>query len=371
MVSKCSIRRIFFIILIGTLISGCISKAINTPIGSPAKTKTDNTETIYPTRTIIAKSLTPSITVSPTGMESLATETPMPRVPIVQLTYVSHPNNEESVVYAVDLYCYQPQTTCLGEPKLLFEWNDWISGIDWSPDGKKVAFSSGLYAGDLVIADWNGENAKQVTNGCEAADSPKWSPDGTKVAFIFSKGVNNCEYLGDAKIESYEPATGKETTLLPNALSPSRLEWLKDGKFAYISNSSNTERNETIYIVDTNGTIIKQLPKNTSDYTHLLGITFSPNDQQVAFVGDIWPKTGTETIDIYVTDIIEGNVVNLTNGSGTNLSPDWSPKNDWIAFDSDRTGNSEIYLIKPDGTGLMQITKNGESYTDSAWRVLP
>ena len=36
--------------------------------------------------------------------------------------------------------------------------------------------------------------------------------------------------------------------------------------------------------------------------------------------------------------------------------PDWSPKGDWIAFQGYKTGTFHIWLMKPDGTGVKQLT---------------
>lgn len=41
---------------------------------------------------------------------------------------------------------------------------------------------------------------------------------------------------------------------------------------------------------------------------------------------------------------------------------EWSPDGKWIAYISDESGEDEIYLIHPDGSGKIQLTKNAESY---------
>jgi Tol biopolymer transport system component len=38
---------------------------------------------------------------------------------------------------------------------------------------------------------------------------------------------------------------------------------------------------------------------------------------------------------------------------------DWSPTGEWIVFASDRGGNFEIWLIKPDGSGLHKLIGGG------------
>jgi TolB protein len=37
----------------------------------------------------------------------------------------------------------------------------------------------------------------------------------------------------------------------------------------------------------------------------------------------------------------------------------WSPDGEWIVFESWRTGNGDIYLMRPDGSDLQQLTTSG------------
>lgn len=46
----------------------------------------------------------------------------------------------------------------------------------------------------------------------------------------------------------------------------------------------------------------------------------------------------------------------LTEGEGT--SPAWSPDGLWLAFATNRTGNGEIYRVRPDGTGPENLTND-------------
>lgn len=51
----------------------------------------------------------------------------------------------------------------------------------------------------------------------------------------------------------------------------------------------------------------------------------------------------------------------LTSNKVDDLAPAYSPDGKWIAFDSRRSGNSEIYLMKADGTGVKPLTKMPEA----------
>src|SRR5262245_59127688 len=59
----------------------------------------------------------------------------------------------------------------------------------------------------------------------------------------------------------------------------------------------------------------------------------------------------------------------LTFG-GKNRSPAWSPKSEWIAFQSDRDGDAGIYQQRADGSGTAQrLTKPepGARHFPNSW----
>ena len=49
----------------------------------------------------------------------------------------------------------------------------------------------------------------------------------------------------------------------------------------------------------------------------------------------------------------------MTNHPGSDYSPAWSPDGNWIAFVSDRTGESHIYKIDINGENLQRLTNQG------------
>ena len=60
----------------------------------------------------------------------------------------------------------------------------------WSPDGKRIAFSSTRYrqggGDDVYVMDADGSNVNRVTHGSGDVDNwaTSWSPDGRRIAFI-------------------------------------------------------------------------------------------------------------------------------------------------------------------------------------------
>jgi uncharacterized membrane protein/type II secretory pathway pseudopilin PulG len=71
--------------------------------------------------------------------------------------------------------------------------------------------------------------------------------------------------------------------------------------------------------------------------------------------------------EIYVLNTGDGTVRRLTEDSGVDTQPAWSPNGDRIAFSTGRDGNNEIYLMNPDGSGLVNLTQNPASDRYPAW----
>ena len=65
------------------------------------------------------------------------------------------------------------------------------------------------------------------------------------------------------------------------------------------------------------------------------------------------------------------NQTRLTNNSASDTYPAFSPDSSQIAFDSNRDGNDEIYVMKADGTGQTRLTNAAgvDSYPD--WKSIP
>jgi outer membrane protein assembly factor BamB len=62
-----------------------------------------------------------------------------------------------------------------------------------------------------------------------------------------------------------------------------------------------------------------------------------------------------------------GPVVTLTHGSAHDRYPAWSPDGTKIAFASDASGTSQIWIMNSDGSNPTRLTKDGSSDTTPAW----
>ena len=51
----------------------------------------------------------------------------------------------------------------------------------------------------------------------------------------------------------------------------------------------------------------------------------------------------------------------------SDVAPVVSPEGDWIAFASTRSGISQVFVMRPDASGLRQLTKWSESGYATSW----
>ncbi len=83
---------------------------------------------------------------------------------------------------------------------------------------------------------------------------------------------------------------------------------------------------------------------------------------KIAFASD---RAGN--FDIYVMNPDGGGLVRLTNDPAEDVQPTWSPDGTKLAFVSNRDGNKEIYVVNADGGGLTRLTNNTVEDTAPAW----
>ena len=63
--------------------------------------------------------------------------------------------------------------------------------------------------------------------------------------------------------------------------------------------------------------------------------------------------------DVYVMGADGSNVTQLTNHPGTDSEPVWSPDGAQLAFASNRAGPAEVYLMDNSGEGLKRLGVQG------------
>ena len=235
-----------------------------------------------------------------------------------------------------------------------------------SPDGKHIAFlSNGSFArGEVFIDLWLGdaETGKRIKRLVKSTFDPNFeelrllysqsafSPDGRLLAFTAQSEGRDVLYILDVR---------KRETVRRFALELEGITgptWSPDGQ--QIAFSGNRGGITDLYIVNADGTKLRQL---TNDRFGDLQAQWSPDGKRIAFATDRGPGADLDLLRfphwrIATYDLESGTITVLPGQAGLNTNPQWAPDGKSIAFVSDRSGGSNVFLFDLETSEHFQLT---------------
>ena len=90
----------------------------------------------------------------------------------------------------------------------------------------------------------------------------------------------------------------------------------------------------------------------------------SPDGKKIAYFTH---EPATSLRNVYVMDINGKNSKQLTHTKFTDEDPYWSPDGKWIVFQSNRTGNYQIFMMKANGSEQTCLSNNRNSEYWPSW----
>ncbi|GAC1434451.1 MAG: hypothetical protein NVSMB58_20630 [Terriglobales bacterium] len=203
---------------------------------------------------------------------------------------------------------------------------------------------AGNFSRNLYVVDRKGIERKLDVPAQDYVD-PAISPDGKRIAITIRR-------VNEQQLEVLERDRSALTNLVANEAVNAAPEWKSDGKTLFFDSVGSSSK-RGIYRVAADGTGAPQLLKETSSSSHITAIA---GDYAALTVND--PVTSTDLWLLSLRDPYELRPFKRTSAAERQgaLSPDGR----WMAYASNESGRSEVYVEPVPGPGgRWQISVEG------------
>src|SRR6266545_2482666 len=175
-----------------------------------------------------------------------------------------------------------------------------------SSDGRRVLYCTGSWTEvRLFVSALDGSHARQLTDGTSVVWGPRWSPDGKQIAFTGRDAAQQLHIV----IVNAESGEQRQVTHLNAAQGRAQMPaWSSDGRQLAVQVNEGTQAASTshIWTIDVANGATRKLAAHTT-----------------AYLDEV---------------------------------PSWFPDGKRLAFQSNRTGRMEVWVMNADGTDARQVT---------------
>jgi Tol biopolymer transport system component len=224
------------------------------------------------------------------------------------------------------------------------------SRFGFSSLGDRLAVVSG---GALWLMNPDGSAATRLVS---SVGNFAWSPDGSRIAYVQST-PHEVHVIG---------ADGRGDTVVPGTAAGGfqGLAWSPDGTriaFEGIRQLSPGET-RTVYVVNVDGSGLRDIDLTLPGPARRASgePTWSPDGRKLSISRSFLNPDGTRDTQLWVVTLANGDARRITSGAGDAVRPAWSPAGGQIAFLRFLGATPDVFVVRPDGGGLRQITSTPE-----------
>lgn len=209
----------------------------------------------------------------------------------------------------------------------------------WSWDGERIAFhrQEGGVESLWIMPARGGEPRQLVGDGSLLFSQPAWSADSRRIVFVSTRA-------GPPNLWDIDVVSGRRRQLTAGTSWDMYPVTARDGRLAYVAFSHQVD----LYALHVETGAEERLTAHSRDNWFS---SFSPDGRRLVYQSD---RTGNN--EIWLLDLETRTEVNLTNHPGEDRLPDWSPDGREIAFVSNREGAPQVWVMNPEGGSLRRLT---------------
>jgi Tol biopolymer transport system component/tRNA A-37 threonylcarbamoyl transferase component Bud32 len=287
------------------------------------------------------------------------------------ITSVAWSPDAESIAYATP-GAVMVQKADGGEPRSIVAADDPHS-LSWSPDGSWIAYVEGnsgfvfgrrfpfgnLAPSPIYMVAVSGAPRVAVTSGEFQNVSPAWSSDGRSLLFVSNRDGRRDLYR--VRVRRSGEATGTPERVT-TGLAAQSLGLAADGKTLAYSALTLQANVWWIRIPSRGSVSVAEAEPVTFGNRVVENSDVSPDGRWLAFDSD-----HSGNFEIYRLPLAGGEIEQLTTDPADDFAPSWSPDGAEIAFHSFRKGNRDVFVMPAGGGGAQQVTTGPEQDLVARW----
>jgi Tol biopolymer transport system component len=227
------------------------------------------------------------------------------------------------------------------------------SSLAWTRDGKQVLFSdfandiSHLYAINLSSVNSDGPKQREIAK--VPGRGPTLAPDGNRLLYMTGTWTATRLMMG-------APDGSKPQSITDGSFIAWNNHWSPDGRRIAFTSRNDPKAELAIFFMNADGSERRQLSHFAAGSGNAQWPVWSSDGHQLAIQVN---RSQGHSADIWILDATTGDGRKLAAHEQPYLdeTPSWFPDGKRIAFQSNRTGKIEVWVMNADGSGARQITR--------------
>jgi len=217
----------------------------------------------------------------------------------------------------------------------------------WSADSKHIYFS--IFENDssrIYLIDIDGKNQSLI--GTIPGRNPRMSPDGKRV--LYTSGTWTEMRLLLSGIDGTNPQQVNDGKSIAW-----NIHWAPDSKRFAFTGRADPKSELAVYVANADGTNTHQVSHVPADEGGSQCPAWSADGRWIAM--QVNSRAIKGSAHVWIVDVESGAEQKLAaHEAYLDETPSWFPGSKQIAFQSDRTGRMEVWVMNVDGTNSRQLT---------------